>query len=501
MNLYVTTCGDRGSAYKNYQKTVESPVPISRITPHLTKNQTSELKARCKSVKSVKKIAMWGYHSQKHVSRWKGMQRGDVVLFERKEAGFFIEAKVLYTVENRALAIQEWGSDLIFKYIFFLYDVSDIQIPRARFNKIAGYNDPNYGHQNGGQFGELDTPSSTEILKKISKIPTDSIFDNEVLDPDKRYFIFTTGRKVHRDKDFKYYTWNSKRYNLVSEGDLFIYRTPQKASASKKFYFFGAGKVRKIKTATKKDPQYSKDGDQYALISKQSPFTNRISQDDIKPGDIESRRAKNGRWNFHNYGMNEISKEEFKFLVDLGLERNDLGKGLTKKTRKKSNKTATHRSVKTKDQKIRVKAHNQIEEGNYTVEDKEAPGAKSRGRYQKAFRTALLTNYDNKCAITGINTKSLLIGAHIVGWAEDKTKRLDPKNGILLSKLVDKCYEDGLITIDTKFQIKLSPKIKNDQKLYSQLKSFEKKKITLPKDKSCWPAKENLRKRYNKSKN
>jgi len=499
MNLYVVTCGP-GSAYKNYQKTVESSVPISRITSHLKKNQTSELKARCKSVKSLKKIAMWGFHSQNHVKRWKGMQRGDVVLFERKEAGFFIEAKVLYTVENRDLAIQEWGSDPIFKYIFFLYGVSDIQIPRAKFNKIAD-KELNYSHLGGTPFGELDTPSSTEILKKISKIPTNSIFDNEVLDPDKRYFIFTTGRKAHRDKDFKYYTWNSKRYNLVSEGDLFIYRTPKKASASNKFYFFGAGKVRKIKTATKKDPQYSKDGDQYALISKQSPFTNRISQDDIKPGDIESCRAKNGRWNFHNLGMNEISKEEFKFLVDLGLERNNLGKGLTKKTRKKSNKTATNRTVSTEDNKTFVKAHNQIEEGNYTVEDKEAPGAKSRGRYQKAFRTALLTNYDNKCAITGINTKSLLIGAHIVGWAEDKTKRLDPKNGILLSKLVDKCYEDGLITIDTKFQIKLSPKIKNDQKLYSQLKSFENKKITLPKDKSCWPAKENLRKRYNKSKN
>ena len=55
MNLYVVTCGP-GSAYKNYQKTVESSVPISRITPHLKKNQTSELKARCKSVKSLKKI-------------------------------------------------------------------------------------------------------------------------------------------------------------------------------------------------------------------------------------------------------------------------------------------------------------------------------------------------------------------------------------------------------------------------------------------------------------
>ena len=37
-----------------------------------------------------------------------------------------------------------------------------------------------------------------------------------------------------------------KRYNKVKEGDLFVYRKP-KASEGNNFYFFGVGKVGKIK--------------------------------------------------------------------------------------------------------------------------------------------------------------------------------------------------------------------------------------------------------------
>ena len=71
-------------------------------------------------------------------------------------------------------------------------------------------------------------------------------YKKEILDLNTKFFILTTGKKEHRDKDFEIYTWNTKKNNKVKEGDLFIYRIPQKVSLSNQFYFFGAGKIESL---------------------------------------------------------------------------------------------------------------------------------------------------------------------------------------------------------------------------------------------------------------
>ena len=67
---------------------------------------------------------------------------------------------------------------------------------------------------------------------------------------------------------------------------------------------------------------------------------------------------------------------------------------------------------------------------------------------QSVFRTMILQNYENKCAITGINVPELLIASHIIPWADSTAEqRLAPENGICLSALYDKAFDRGLITI------------------------------------------------------
>ena len=67
---------------------------------------------------------------------------------------------------------------------------------------------------------------------------------------------------------------------------------------------------------------------------------------------------------------------------------------------------------------------------------------------QSVFRTMILQNYENKCAITGINVPDLLIASHIIPWADSTAEqRLTPENGICLSALYDKAFDRGLITI------------------------------------------------------
>ena len=67
---------------------------------------------------------------------------------------------------------------------------------------------------------------------------------------------------------------------------------------------------------------------------------------------------------------------------------------------------------------------------------------------QSVFRTMILQNYENKCAVTGINIPDLLVASHIIPWAKSSAQeKLSPDNGICLSALYDKAFDRGLITI------------------------------------------------------
>ena len=121
---------------------------------------------------------------------------------------------------------------------------------------------------------------------------------------------------------------------------------------------------------------------------------------------------------FNQYGITKIAKEHFNFILAKGfeLEYDEDVKG----------------SI--------IEGHHQIENRDYTVLDKYLT-TKSRSGYQKIFSDEIKRNYGNTCAITGVTTRSLLKGAHIIPWAKDETRRLDPCNGLCLSPLVDECFE------------------------------------------------------------
>lgn len=78
---------------------------------------------------------------------------------------------------------------------------------------------------------------------------------------------------------------------------------------------------------------------------------------------------------------------------------------------------------------------------------------------QQKFRDMILANYDNKCAASEIAQTELLTAGHISPWSKDPTNRLNPRNGILLNKLHDKAFEDGLISFEEKGKILYSEKL------------------------------------------
>ena len=105
---------------------------------------------------------------------------------------------------------------------------------------------------------------------------------------------------------------------------------------------------------------------------------------------------------------------------------------------------------------------------------------------QNVFRAMILNNYNNTCAITGINHPTLLIASHIIPWADDKAERLNPENGICLSPLYDKAFDKGLITIrPDDYTIALSLELKDilTKDAFAQhFKIIENKPIKLPEE-------------------
>jgi predicted restriction endonuclease len=116
-------------------------------------------------------------------------------------------------------------------------------------------------------------------------------------------------------------------------------------------------------------------------------------------------------------------------------------------------------------------------------------------RGQQFFRQSILTAYDLSCCISGINVPKLLIASHIKPWRDFPDERLEPRNGLCLSALHDAAFDAGLITLNRRLQVMLSPKLRRffpQRALEENFVPFEGKQIRLP-NKLAEPSAESLR--------
>lgn len=81
-------------------------------------------------------------------------------------------------------------------------------------------------------------------------------------------------------------------------------------------------------------------------------------------------------------------------------------------------------------------------------------------RGQQFFRQSMLTAYDVRCCISGINVPRLLVASHIKPWGKFPDDRLNPRNGLCLSTLHDAAFDAGLITLDEKLNVVLSKRLR-----------------------------------------
>lgn len=89
---------------------------------------------------------------------------------------------------------------------------------------------------------------------------------------------------------------------------------------------------------------------------------------------------------------------------------------------------------------------------------------------QSLFRKDVISKWDGeRCALTGINIRQMLIASHIKPWkdCDSPDEKLDGANGILLCAHVDKLFDRYLITFrqaeDNTLKLEISKNIDRDQ--------------------------------------
>lgn len=84
---------------------------------------------------------------------------------------------------------------------------------------------------------------------------------------------------------------------------------------------------------------------------------------------------------------------------------------------------------------------------------------------QDFFRRMIVASYDERCALSDIGDRRLLVASHINRWADNKKRRLDPTNGICLNPLLERAFETGLIAFADDLQVLVAseaePKLRN----------------------------------------
>ncbi len=104
---------------------------------------------------------------------------------------------------------------------------------------------------------------------------------------------------------------------------------------------------------------------------------------------------------------------------------------------------------------------------------------------QKFFRSAVISAYNKKCCVTGLDIPSLLRASHIKPWKESdpETERTNPCNGLSLNALHHEAFDDGIFTIDTDYKIIISKTAKErytSEVFNDFFAKYDGKTITLP---------------------
>ena len=118
--------------------------------------------------------------------------------------------------------------------------------------------------------------------------------------------------------------------------------------------------------------------------------------------------------------------------------------------------------------------------------------------HQAAFRAAVVTAYQGRCALSGLPEPMLLDAAHIVADADETLGQPVVPNGIPLSKIHHAAFDAHLIGIDSDYRVHVAERLRtqNDGPLLEALKRLHLSELRLPSRQRDWPDRDRLASRF-----
>lgn len=107
-----------------------------------------------------------------------------------------------------------------------------------------------------------------------------------------------------------------------------------------------------------------------------------------------------------------------------------------------------------------------IEEPDFTGETRQV--WQQQRVKQNFFRRAVLSGYGGRCCISGVSDTRFLVASHIVAWKDDASIRLHPGNGLSLSVIHDKAFDQHLFSLTDDHRIILSRLLEKTQDKFLQ---------------------------------
>jgi len=113
----------------------------------------------------------------------------------------------------------------------------------------------------------------------------------------------------------------------------------------------------------------------------------------------------------------------------------------------------------------------------------------------QGFRKAIVTIYEHRCALCGIRMltpegHTVVEAAHIKPWSEGHDDR--PNNGLALCRLCHWSFDEGLMSVGTKYEVLVSRRVQVEQNLPGHILTLRDRPIFSPTEDQYWPAQENL---------
>ncbi len=120
--------------------------------------------------------------------------------------------------------------------------------------------------------------------------------------------------------------------------------------------------------------------------------------------------------------------------------------------------------------------------------------------HQRSFRERVLSAYNEQCTFCTLKHRELLDAAHIIPDNEEDGQPI-VLNGLALCKIHHAAFDTNILGVSPDYNINVRKDILEEidgPMLKYGLQSLNNKKLVLPHNKSDWPDKDRLSKRYNK---